>query len=135
MPISSAYKPNATITSDAPLRLNFILFLVMKLRIEDNSLRLRLSADEVAQFATAGRVAAVVHLGLTTTDSLTYALERAENEEFRVTYGAGALTVKVPAALANHWTTTEENGLYATLMVAEDQPLKIVIEKDLDCLH
>ncbi|WP_139925258.1 hypothetical protein [Hymenobacter sp. DG01] len=107
----------------------------MKLRIEDNSLRLRLSEDEVKQFADAGRVAAVVPLGPTETDHLTYALERAETEEFRVTYGAGAITVKVPAALASHWTTTDQNGISATLMVAEDQPLKILIEKDLDCRH
>jgi hypothetical protein len=107
----------------------------MKLRIEDNSLRLRLSEEEVHHFATTGRVASVVPLGLTTTEHLTYALERAETEEFRVTYGAGALTVKVPAALATHWTTTDQNGFSATLMMAEDQPLKILIEKDLDCRH
>ncbi|GGG38566.1 DUF7009 family protein [Hymenobacter glacieicola] len=107
----------------------------MKLRIEDNSLRLRLSAEEVQQFADAGRVAAVVPLGPTPDESLTYALERAETEELRVTYGAGALTVKVPATLASHWTTTDQNGFSATLMVAEDQPLKILIEKDLDCRH
>ncbi|UOQ78948.1 hypothetical protein MUN84_10720 [Hymenobacter sp. 5516J-16] len=35
----------------------------MKLRIEDNSLRLRLSEEEVQQFASSGRVAAVVSLG------------------------------------------------------------------------
>nr|WP_262920688.1 hypothetical protein [Hymenobacter sp. 5516J-16] len=43
--------------------------------------------------------------------------------------------MKVPAALASHWTTTDQNGFSATLMVAEDQPLKILIEKDLDCRH
>ncbi|UPL48906.1 DUF7009 family protein [Hymenobacter sublimis] len=107
----------------------------MKLRIEDNSLRLRLSEEEVQQFASSGRVAAVVSLGPAPEESLTYALERAESEELRVSYGAGALTVKVPAALAAHWTTTDQNGFSATLMVAEDQPLKILVEKDLDCRH
>lgn len=107
----------------------------MKLRIEDNSLRLRLSEEEVRLFAESGRVAAVVPLGPTATDSLTYALERAENEDFRISYGVGALTVKVPAALASHWTSTDQNGLSATLMVAHDQPLKILVEKDLDCRH
>lgn len=107
----------------------------MKLRIEDHSLRLRLSEAEVQQFAEAGRVAAVLPLGPTAADSLTYALERVENEDFRVTYGAGAITVKVPAALATHWTSTDQNGFSATLMMAEDQALKILIEKDLDCRH
>ncbi len=107
----------------------------MKLRIEDNSLRLRLSEAEVHQFADAGRVAAVLPLGPTATDSLTYALERVETEHFRVTYGAGAITVKVPATLANHWISTDQNGLSATLLLTESQTLKVLIEKDLDCRH
>jgi dihydroxyacetone kinase len=107
----------------------------MKLRFEDNSLRLRLSAAEVAQFAETGRVAVVVPLGLTPHESLTYALERSASEEFRITHGAGAITVKVPATLANHWTSTDQNGLSATLMMAKDQPLKVLVEKDLDCRH
>ena len=107
----------------------------MKLRIEDNSLRLRLSEAEVQQFAAAGRVAAVLPLGPLDTENLTYALERAETEEFRVTYGAGAITVKVPAALARQWTSTDQNGLSATLLLTERQSLKVLIEKDLDCRH
>ncbi|RYU78277.1 DUF7009 family protein [Hymenobacter persicinus] len=107
----------------------------MKLRLEENSLRLRLSEAEVQQFAATGRVAVALPLGPTATDTLTYALERAESEEFRVTYGAGAVTVKVPATLAAHWTGTDQNGLAATLLVAENQTLRILVEKDLDCRH
>ena len=107
----------------------------MKLRIEDNSLRLRLSEAEVQQFAEAGRVAAVLPLGPAATDCLTYALERVETEDFRVSYGAGAITVKVPATLAKHWTSTDQNGLSATLLLTDDQALNILIEKDLDCRH
>ncbi|MBD2769068.1 hypothetical protein IC235_14335 [Hymenobacter sp. BT664] len=107
----------------------------MKLRFEDHSLRLRLSEAEVAHFAETGRVAVVVPLGLTVGESLTYALERADSEEFRITHGAGAITVKVPATLAAHWTSTDQNGLSATLMMAENQSLKVLIEKDLDCRH
>ncbi|GAB2461529.1 hypothetical protein GCM10011375_12760 [Hymenobacter qilianensis] len=107
----------------------------MKLRIEDNSLRLRLSEAEVHQFAETGRVAAVVPLGPAATDALTYALERVETEHFRVSYGAGAITVKVPATLANQWTTTDQNGLSATLLLTDTQSLKVLIEKDLDCRH
>lgn len=107
----------------------------MKLRIEDNSLRLRLSGAEAAQFGQTGRLAAVVHLGPGPEDKLNYVLERAESEEFRVTYGAAALTVKVPAALADHWTQTDQIGLAATLMVLQDQLLHILIEKDLGCQH
>jgi len=103
----------------------------MKLRLEDHSLRLRLSDAEVRHFAATGRVATTVSLGPTAHETLVYALERAESEEFRITYGAGAITVKVPATLAAHWTGTNENGFAATLMVSENQPLRILVEKDL----
>ena len=107
----------------------------MKLRLDEHSLRLRLSAADVQRFAATGRVAVTLPLGPTAPESLTYALERAESEEFRITYGAGAVTVKVPAALAAHWTGTDQNDLAATLMVGENQPLRILVEKDLDCRH
>lgn len=107
----------------------------MKLRIEENSLRLRLSEAEVHQFAEAGRVAAALPLGPTAADTLTYALERVETEHFRVSYGAGAITVKVPATLAAQWTGTDQNGLSATLLLTDTQSLKVLIEKDLDCRH
>ena len=107
----------------------------MKLRIEDNSLRLRLSEAEVQQFTDTGRVAAVLPLGPTDADTLIYALERVETEHFRVSYGAGAITVKVPATLAEQWTSTDQNGLSATLLLTESQSLKVLIEKDLDCRH
>ncbi|GAB3231369.1 hypothetical protein GCM10027346_17790 [Hymenobacter seoulensis] len=107
----------------------------MKLRLEDNSLRLRLSDAEVQQFAETGRVAVVLSLGPTEPETFTYALERVESEEFRIGYGAGALTIKVPAALATHWTQTDQVGLSATLMMAHEQPLKVLVEKDFDCKH
>ncbi|MCC2545565.1 hypothetical protein LJY25_03845 [Hymenobacter sp. BT175] len=107
----------------------------MKLRIEDNSLRLRLSEAEVQQFADQGRVACTVPLGPLPTDQLVYALERAEQEEFQVIYEAGALTVTVPASLAQSWTSTDQNGLVATLPLASGQFLRILVEKDLDCRH
>lgn len=107
----------------------------MKLRFEDNSIRLRLSEAEVTDFAQTGRVAVVVPLGPTDGENLTYALERSESEEFRITHGAGAITVKVPAALATQWTGTDQNGLSATLLVAANQSLKLLIEKDLECRH
>jgi hypothetical protein len=107
----------------------------MKLRFEDHSIRLRLSEAEVARFAETGRVCSVIPLGLSDRESLTYALERSESEEFRITHGAGAITIKVPAALATQWTSTDQNGLSATLMMAKSQPLKVLVEKDLDCRH
>jgi hypothetical protein len=111
----------------------------MKLRLEENSLRLRLSEAEVAQFATTGRVAYTLVFGPAPDQTLLYALERlpasAAASTVQVRYAAGLLAVEVPAALAQEWTDTEKNGFSAQIHVAESQELRILVEKDLDCHH
>ena len=111
----------------------------MKLRLEENSLRLRLSAAEVAQFAQTGRVAYTIAFGPAANQTLLYALEKmpatASGTAVKVRYEAGALAVEVPATLAEEWTTTEKNGFSAQILVAEGQQLRILVEKDLDCQH
>ncbi len=111
----------------------------MKLRLEENSLRLRLSEAEVAQFARTGQVAYTVAFGPTPATTLHYSLERlpdaAPATAVRVQYEAGWLAVQVPATIAREWTETENIGFSEQVLVAENQELRILVEKDLDCRH
>ncbi|QKG53202.1 DUF7009 family protein [Hymenobacter sp. BRD67] len=111
----------------------------MKLRLEENSLRLRLSDAEVQEFAQAGRVAYTIVFGAGPGQALVYALEAlpasAEAKAVGVRYEAGNLVVEVPAAEALAWTSTEKNGFSAQVRVAENRELRIMVEKDLDCRH
>lgn len=111
----------------------------MKLRLEENSLRLRLSEAEVAQFARTGQVAHTIAFGPTPSAALHYALERlpdsAQAAAVQVQYEAGRLAVQVPVAIARDWAETENIGFRCSVMVAEGQELRILVEKDLDCRH
>ena len=115
----------------------------MKLRIEDDTLRQRLSQGELDEFATAGRVEGAVHFGPGPAQRLTYALERGSEpaqtppdaEPVQVHYEPGALTVLVPFALARAWVETDQNGFSHRLPLADNQHLRILVEKDLDCRH
>ncbi|MDJ0367730.1 hypothetical protein QMK33_21500 [Hymenobacter sp. H14-R3] len=111
----------------------------MKLRLEENSLRLRLSEAEVAQFASTGRVAYTIIFGPEAGQTLEYALEQLPATDptlaVRVRYAAGALAIEVPAKLAEEWTSTEKNGFSERVRVAANQELRIMVEKDLDCSH
>ena len=110
----------------------------MKLRIEDDTLRLRLSESEVREFAQKGRVAAVVHFGPGPQQQMTYALERASEASattVRVHFDATGLTVLVPTDVAASWTGTEQNGFSENLPLTEAQHLRVLVEKDLDCRH
>jgi hypothetical protein len=115
----------------------------MKLRIEDDTLRLRLSQRELDEFAAQGRVEGAVHFGLNPEQRLTYALERGSerpqtmlNEEpVQIHYEPGALTVLVPFELAKSWVETDQTGFSHNVPLAENQQLRILVEKDLDCRH
>ena len=115
----------------------------MKLRIEDDTLRLRLSEDEVQEFARTGRVVSTVHFGAGAEQQLSYAIERGSEpaetmigaEPVQVHYSPGAITVLVPFALAKSWTETSQGGFSHDVPLAENQRLRILVEKDLECRH
>lgn len=113
----------------------------MKLRIENDTLRLRLTEAEVQEFASSGRVAAAVHFGPAPDQHFSYALERGSEtpqtlaEPVQVHYAPGALTVLVPFTVARDWTETSQNGFSHDVPLAQNQRLRILVEKDLDCRH
>lgn len=108
----------------------------MKLRLEDNTLRLRLAPPEVATFREKGHLETVVPLGLTPVDQLTYTLERdADAPAVTVRREMGRLRVLVPAAVADAWTATNEISLRGQQEVIDNQVLYILVEKDLGCKH
>ena len=113
----------------------------MKLRLEANSLRLRLSEEEVDEFAQTGHLATVVQLAPGAAGQLTYALQRAPDNStaaapgLRVAYLPGRLTVLVPDLVARRWTASDEISLSTDLDSDETAELRILVEKDLDCKH
>ncbi|MCA8833261.1 DUF7009 family protein [Hymenobacter pini] len=108
----------------------------MKLRFEDNTLRLRLDPSEVEAFRQQGRLQTTVPLGPSAAQQLTYSLERsAAALNLTVQYEAGHIRVLLPAAVADDWTSTDEVSLRGTAEVVDNQVLHILVEKDLGCKH
>jgi hypothetical protein len=100
----------------------------MKLRIQGNSLRLRLTKPEVARLSSHGMVEAVV--SFRSGDSLTYRIQsRAGSEPLGADYSGGAITVTAPTGTVRAWANGDEVGIYA-----QDGDLKIAVEKDFRCL-
>jgi len=110
----------------------------MKLRIEDNTLRLRLSPEEVTSFHQTGRLETIVSLGPSVSDRFTYALQRDETATDSVpsiSYTSGRIVVRLPTAIADAWSLSEQIGIHGSMEVAEKQLVHILIEKDLSCKH
>lgn len=105
----------------------------MKLRVRDNSIRLRLTQTEVDTMASNGLVKARV--SVPGGSGLDYVLESsARTEKATATYSGGALTVLVPEGEVKRWVSTEQVSIAADEQLDDGDVLKILIEKDYACL-
>ncbi len=99
----------------------------MKLRLHAGSLRLRLSQSEVARLADTGKVedAVVFAPG----KQLHYALKTGSAETI-ATFNDTHIVVTLPTAVAKQWVESDQTGI-----AASTGTLKLLIEKDFQCLH
>jgi hypothetical protein len=106
----------------------------MKLRIHGNSLRLRLSQSEVAQFSKTGFVEDSTQFapGI----KFTYTMESSSSLPApQASYQDHWLRVQVPAAAANEWFSTDRIAISCDQPIEAGKALSILIEKDFQCLH
>lgn len=108
----------------------------MKLRIQADTLRLRLSQSEVQQFGETGRVASAIALGPAPEQALTYVLAQKPGIPLpEVSFSLNQLTVWVPTALAAAWTGSDQIGFDQEIAFENGRTLGILVEKDFACLH
>ncbi len=108
----------------------------MKLRLRGNSVRLRLTKTEVAQFGETGSVRETVEFGTEPHGQFVYELTTsAQVEDVRATLEINRLTIMVPESQAKEWTQTNRVGLGTEQSTGEGKTLRILIEKDFACLE
>ncbi len=106
----------------------------MKLRIQGNSLRLRLNQSEVAQFSKTGFVedsiqfAPGAHFAYTLESMSSLSAPQAH-------FANGSLSIRVPGADANDWVRSDRVGISGDQPLESGKRLSILIEKDFQCLH
>lgn len=107
----------------------------MKLRILDDTLRLRLPQGDLERLRTTGRVEAAIHFGPGPEQRLVYALVvDPEAQRISATLTAGEIAVHLPAAQATAWAEGDEIGLHAEQSLGDGRRLDLRIEKDFKCL-
>jgi hypothetical protein len=108
---------------------------IMKLRIKGNSLRLRLSQSEVQRIAEHGRVEDIVEFGLQPYQRICYALQSdAQAQDIHATFENSTITVHIPEQAVKTWAHSNQVGLQKDQFLSEEKSLKILIEKDFQCL-
>jgi hypothetical protein len=104
----------------------------LKLRIQDNSIRFRLTRREVDALRDDGRVSAAVCFP--DGASLEYSVETSTlTGQPRASYSPDSLVVQIPQAAARHWAATEEVSITGAETLESGQ-LSILVEKDFACL-
>ena len=107
----------------------------MKLRLQFNSIRLRLKQSEVARFAQTGRLEEKIIFGTADGEMFHYVLEATD----AISSPQGLVTphgivVQVPMADALRWVYTDQIGIDGQQTVNSQANLRILIEKDFACV-
>ncbi|MEL6656149.1 MAG: hypothetical protein AAFY48_19660 [Bacteroidota bacterium] len=105
----------------------------MKLRILNNSLRLRLSQGEVRELADQQSVRATTHFpgGVT----FSYAIRQTtETDQPQAAYFNQEITVLLPATMVDEWANGNDISLRASSPLPDGNELTILVEKDFKCL-
>ena len=108
----------------------------MKLRIKGNSIRLRLGRSEVRRLASEGVVAEFTDFGDSNGQRFGYALHVVFDESaVSARFADGRMIVRVPAGVVRQWAEADQIGIRAVQRTTDGSELRILIEKDLECIE
>ncbi len=105
----------------------------MKLRLTPDSVRLRLNRLDMARFVRDEAVSERVDFPGSNTGSFRYVLRTGTG--YGLTFAEGNLTIDVPREEVTPWARdTERIGLYETYRMANGKTLRLIVEKDFQCI-
>lgn len=103
----------------------------MKIRIQRNSVRFRLSKSEVGQLENEGYIEETTDFGASI---LTYAVQRSAASELTADFEQHKITLHVPGNLLKGWGSNGTVGFEGNMPVSDGNWLFLLIEKDFKCL-
>jgi len=108
----------------------------MKLRLDRNSIRLRLDARDVKRLVRGESLSHAICFGPGEDARFTYEL-RVEDRAAEVTAELvdRGIIVRMPAAIATAWAGGEQDGIEGGQFIDADRMLGVLIEKDAGCGH
>ena len=104
----------------------------MKLRIKDNSIRLRLTQTEVERIGNGDQIHN--NLNFPGGERVSYLLVGSAVENPEIDYKDNRISISVPTEILTIWANSNEVSLLYELSLDHDNVLKLLIEKDFACL-
>ncbi|HWJ25165.1 MAG TPA: hypothetical protein VNS32_01405 [Flavisolibacter sp.] len=105
----------------------------MKIRIADNSIRLRLRQTEVKNFCAQGSITEKLELGPSASQQLSF-IFKIGTDQPAILFSENKLTISIPENMARQWTQTDQVGIVHSLDNGAGSPIQLLIEKDFACL-
>lgn len=106
----------------------------MKLRLRENSIRLRLLQSEIRRLRETGKVSEKIVFGANPAETLVYSLlVSSQTKKIYARMSANQIEVFLPQTIAENWIDTEEISLHQTQKIGDSVELKILVEKDFIC--
>jgi len=103
----------------------------MKLRIRENTIRLRLKQNEVEKLASGESIVEQTRFP----DSvLTYRLDVSKDGPFSASFQDGNLTICLPEPQVTQWAKNDEVSIVAEQTLGNADVLSLLVEKDFKCL-
>lgn len=104
----------------------------MKLRIKDNSIRLRLTQTEVERIGNGDQIHS--NLNFPGGEKVSYMLAGSAVEDPEIEYKDNRISISIPTEILTKWANSDEVSLLYELSLDHDNVLKLLIEKDFACL-
>ncbi|MBI0399630.1 MAG: hypothetical protein GYB55_04840 [Cytophagales bacterium] len=107
----------------------------MKIRIHNNTIRLRLSMSEVEQLSEKNEIKEELKFP-SPYPSFIYNLKASAKEKFlSLTFEQGEISISLPLSEVKDWANTEQIGIAKTQSLEDGINLQLLVEKDFQCLH
>ena len=104
----------------------------MKLRIKDNSIRLRLTQTEVERIGNGDQIHN--NLNFPGGERVSYLLVGSAVEDPEIEYKDNRISISIPTEILTKWANSDEVSLLYELSLDHENVLKLLIEKDFACL-
>ena len=105
----------------------------MKLRVQGDALRLRLTEPEVARLAAGGAVTS--ETAIAPGVALRVRVEPSDRPALAATFEGGAVTVRLPRVQVGPWAGSDDEALAGEQDAGAGRTLRVSVEKDYACLH
>jgi hypothetical protein len=105
----------------------------MKIRIKENTIRIRCTSDEISKIASGETV--VNTTVFSPLDRLIFSISKWNLKVFGAELKGGSTHISIPSDLLEDWSSSAEFSVECNIENGHEKGLKILIELDLPCEH